>query len=147
MNIVTNEKYLRRPTDFVHDSEDIAEIVDNLFQGLKEHDTLGLAANQLGYKKRIFVMSMKPQPRICVVNALIMKQRGSQVVLEGCHSLPGVEVRVKRPLQITLKGVNQYFKPVKYRLSGLQARTACHEVDHLIGKLITDYGVEAKIKG
>lgn len=139
MNIVTDEAQLRIPTDFVKKGEDISEIVDNLFREMQEHDALGLAANQLGYKKRIFVMNMKPWPPICVVNALIHKNRGSQVSLEGCRSLPGVQVRVKRPHHITLKGVNQYFKPVKYRLNGLQARTAYHEIDHLIGKLITDY--------
>lgn len=139
MNIVTNEAQLRIPTDFVKKGEDISEIVDNLFREMQDHDALGLAANQLGYKKRIFVMNMKPWPPICVVNALIRKNRGGRVSLEGCRSLPGVEVRVKRPQHITLKGVNQYFKPVKYRLKGLHARIACHEIDHLIGKLITDY--------
>lgn len=139
MNIVTNEAQLRIPTALVKKGEDISEIVDNLFQEMQAHDALGLAANQLGYKKRIFVMNMKPWPPICVVNALIQRNRGGQISLEECRSLPGIEVRVKRPQHITLKGVNQYFKPVKYRLNGLQARIACHEIDHLIGKLITDY--------
>lgn len=139
MKIVTNEKQLRKPTDFVKEGEDISEMVDSLFREMQENDALGLAANQLGYKKRLFVMSIEPWPPICVVNALILKNRGSQVGMEGCRSLPGVKVRVKRPQQITLRGVNQYFRPVKYRLSGLQARIACHEIDHLIGKLITDH--------
>ena len=146
MNIVTNEKELRVPTDFVAEGEDIGEIVNNLFREMREHDALGLAANQLGYNKRIFVMSVKPRPPICVVNAVIQKNRGSQVDLEGCRSLPGVQLRVKRPQQITLKGVNQYFKPVRYRLNGLQARIACHEIDHLVGKLITDYEVKTGIE-
>ena len=139
MNIVTNIAQLRKSTKLVDDNEDIGEIVNNLFQGLKEHNAMGLSANQLGYNKRIFVMTMKPYPPVCVVNPIIAKERGSQLTEEGCLTLPGVIVKVKRPRQVVIKGQNQYHKPVKYRLNGQQARIACHEVDHLIGKLITDY--------
>lgn len=145
MEIITNEQQLRKPTKAVTEGDDISEIVVNLFQEMREHDALGLAANQLGYKKRIFVMRMNPWPPICVVNAVIQKERGSQVGLEECRSLPGVQVSVKRPQHITLKGVNQFFKPVKHRLSGSQARIACHGIDHLIGKLITDYKTEGRV--
>lgn len=145
MKIVTDNKRLRRPTDFVREGEDISEIVEALFQGLEEHNAVGLSANQLGYKKRVFVMSMKPRPPVCLVNAVIVKNRGGQVGKERCLSLPGFEVKIKRPQRITLKGLNQYFKPVKYKLSGLQARIACHEINHLDGILIIDYEEEARV--
>ena len=110
MKIVTNEKLLRRPTDFVEDGEDISEIVDNLFLEMHNHDALGLAANQLGYDKRIFVMSMKPWPPICMVNAVIKKTRGSQVAMEMCKSLPGVQVSVKRPPANNAEGRQPVFQ-------------------------------------
>ena len=139
MNIITTVSLLRRPTEWVDGNDDIGEIVASLFAELKERAVLGLSANQLGYKKRIFVMTMKPYPPVCIVNPLITKQRGSQVGEEGCLSLPGLGVKVKRPHQIVIKGENQYRKHVKYKLSGQQARIACHELDHLVGRLITDY--------
>lgn len=148
MKIITNIAQLRKPTQWVDGNEDISEIVDNLFQGLKEHNTLGLSANQLGYNKRIFVMTMKPYPPICVVNPIITKVRGSQVREESCLSIPetlrrsGSGISVRRPQQIIIKGLNQYFKPVKYKLSGFQARKACHGIDHLNGKLVIDYKEE-----
>jgi len=143
MKIVTNIHQLREPTKWVKD-EDISEIVANLFEGLKEYNALGLSANQLGYDKRIFVMVMKPYPPVCIVNPVITKERGNEVRGEACLSLPETRkpnsaIMVKRPKKVTVKGLNQYRKPVKYRLNGQQARTACHEVDHLTGKLITDY--------
>ena len=139
MKIVTNISQLSKPTKEVNEREDIGEIVAALFEGLKEYNALGLSANQLGYDKRIFVMAMNPYPSVCVVNPVIAKGRGSQLAVEACLCLPGVTVKLKRPYQVVIKGENQYRKPVKYKLSGQQARIACHEVDHLMGKLITDY--------
>ena len=143
--IVTDIGFLRKRTEEVQEGEDISEIVDSLFNGLKEFNAIGLSANQLGYNKRIFVMTMKPYPSICVVNPTITKVRGSRVRGESCLCIPetlrhsGSGISVRRPQQITIKGLNQYFKPVKYKLSGFQARVACHEIDHLNGKLIIDY--------
>lgn len=139
MNIVTSERFLRKPAGPVKETDDIKQVVEDLFREMKERNTLGLAANQLGYSCRIFVMSMEPMPPICIVNPVITKQKGSQLSTEYCESLPGGKVVIKRPYVVVVKGVNQYFRPVRYRLSGLQARQACHEIDHLQGKLITDY--------
>lgn len=144
MEIVTKVEALRKATKLVKEGTDIGEIVINLFHELKEHstkeyNTVGLSANQLGYDLSIFVMRMDPVPPVCIVNPTITKQRGHQIGDENCLSLPGVAVKVKRPYQVTIKGLNQYFKPVKHKLSGLRARIACHEIDHLNGKLIIDY--------
>lgn len=147
MKIITDIAQLRKTAEEVKEGEDIWEIVANLFDELKEDHVLelkeyqpwGLAANQLGYNKRIFVMVMTPYPPICVVNPVITKERGSQLGREACFSLPGVIVMVKRPYQVVVKGENQYRKPVKHKLRGYLARVACHEVDHLAGKLIIDY--------
>lgn len=139
MNIVTNVAKLRKPTEWVAGDDDSSEIAASLFAELKERNAVGLSANQLGYKKRIFVMTMKPSPAVCIVNPLITKQRGNQIGEECCLSLPGVSVTVKRPQQVVIKGENQYRKHVRYKLSGQQARIACHEIDHLVGKLIIDY--------
>lgn len=135
--IVTDKKKLRRPTKIVEESTDIKEEVAALFLSLGE-DADGLAANQLGYNLHIFVMRLDPQPPICIVNPVIKKVRGSQLGKERCLSLPGVELVIKRPQHITVKGLNQYYRSVKYKLSGRQARVACHEIDHLKGKLIID---------
>lgn len=137
--IVTDIFILRKPCKEVKEGQAIADLVAELFQGLTEHSAQGLAANQIGKSLRVFVMRNDPEPPICLVNPLIAKFRGSQWGEEGCLSLPGVKCQVKRPKDIVIKAQNQYRAPVKYRFSGLKARTACHEVDHLNGKLITDY--------
>ncbi len=140
MTIITNERDLRKPTEWVKETDSIKQVADDLFREMKEHEgCVGLAANQLGYEYRMFVMDMKPLPPICIVNPVVIKQRGSQIATETCLSLPGESVVIKRPHLVKVKGINQYFRPVKHQLSGLLARVACHEIDHLCGKLIIDY--------
>ena len=139
MEIVTDIKKLRKPTEWVKQDDPVLEVAAELFEGMREHNGMGLAANQLGYDLRMFVMELRQHTRICVVNPVITKTRGSCEANEGCLSLPGVVVRVKRPMVVRMKGVNQYFKPVNYKFTGIEARQAYHEIDHLIGKLITDY--------
>jgi len=154
--IITDQEFLRKPTEEVKEGGDIREIYDivaALFKTLKGSEeilgmkALGLSANQLGYTKRIFVMDMRPYPPVCIINPVITRVKGSQVREESCFSIPetmspGKGITVKRPLKVVVRGLNQYFKPVKYKLTGLQARVAYHEIDHLNGKLITDYKEE-----
>lgn len=142
MKIVTDIERLRKPTEWVKQSDPVLEIAAELFEGMLEHNAQGLAANQLGYSLRMFVMKLQPNTTICIVNPLITKTRGSYESNESCLSLPGVTVRVKRPMEVRVKGGNQYFKPVHYHFRGIEARRACHEIDHLIGKLIIDYKIK-----
>lgn len=144
MKIVTDIRRLHKPTKPVEGGEDIDEIVDTLLSVLVGYEegnvrAAGLSANQLGYDRSIFVMKMDPLPPICVVNPVITKAKGSQIRNEGCLSVPGKTIKVKRPYQVTIKGLNRYLRPAKYKLRGFQARVVCHEVDHLNGKLIIDY--------
>lgn len=141
MDIVTDIEKLRKPTEWVEKPIDVelVEIADVLLTEMVAHNAQGLAANQLGYDLRMFVMQLRQYTPICIVNPVITKTTGSYETNEVCLSLPGVVVRVKRPAEVRVKGVNRYFKPVNYRFRGIEARRACHEIDHLIGKLITDY--------
>ena len=142
MDIVTDEKRLRESCRFVEQGEDITAIVADLFREMDEHLGGGLAAPQLGYDVHIFVMQYGPEPPICIVNAVVMKEKGGQELrLERCLSMPGIVVKVKRPREVVIKGLNQYFKPVRYRFRDGLARIALHELDHCCGRLITDLGV------
>lgn len=121
-----------------------AELANIMFRVLREHRAQGLAAVQVGRRLRLIVLLNEPGTPICLVNPLITKSKGSVVADEGCLSLPGEIVPVPRPRRVTIEGLNQYMKPVRYRLEGIRARRACHELDHLNGKLITDYQEEKK---
>lgn len=146
MNIVTDKEFLRKPCDDValrwaaENNDAVQTMVNNMLDEMRSRDRLGLAANQLGYTWSIITMRIYPTPqRICIVNPEITREKGIQKGEESCLSLPGVIVNVKRPHMVVVKGVNRYGKPVHYMFEGLCARIACHEVDHLNGRLITDY--------
>lgn len=139
MVIVKDIERLKKPAEKVKEGQDISQCVEALFRGLKEYKALGLAANQLGFNYRILVVKVEGRSPVCLVNPVITKQRGSQIAEERCLSLPGIVVSVKRPRRIVVRGLNQYLRPVRYRFNGFDARKACHEIDHLEGKLITDY--------
>lgn len=129
-----------------------AELADIMFRVMKEHLAQGLAAVQVGRRLRLFVLLDEPGAPLCLVNPIIAKTKGSVVADEGCLSVPApkgardpyLRVPVPRPKRITIQGLNQYMKPVRYRFVGALARRVCHEFDHLNGKLITDYQEEKK---
>ena len=58
---------------------------------------------------------------------------------EGCLSVPGVTVDIKRATDVTVKGLNEKGETVEIITKGLLARVLQHEIDHLKGRIIVDY--------
>jgi len=145
MDIVTDRDYMHQRCREVNEDDPVLETAEMLFKELEEHNALGLAANQLRVPLRMFVMRMTVTSNapMCIANPVITKKRGSDTREERCLSAEAT-VRVERPKNVTVKGVNQYFRPIKYKFTGLGAHIICHEIDHLNGKLITDVAEEAR---
>ena len=112
----------------------IRGLIDDLIQTMVARKGMGLAAPQIGVSLRVAVIST-PEASLVLVNPEVVRigrERSTQD--EGCLSLPGVLIPVERANRITVRSEGQ-----AYNLSGLTARVAQHELDHLDGKLITDY--------
>jgi len=145
MQLVTDVDELRWPCAVVRKSDPMFSIAAQMFTKMKELDAQGLAANQVGWALQILVMCVQGRSPICLVNPVLFSAgKGSQESIERCLSLAGMSVRVRRPARVRVDGFNQFWSPVRYRFEGIDARRACHEVDHLKGKLITDYGEPVK---
>jgi len=99
---------------------------------------IGLAAPQVGIDRQ-FVMVDIGEGLLVLVNPRIVKRSGSAVMEEGCLSLPGVYVKVRRAKKVTISGFNEFFEKVNISASDLLARALQHEIDHLRGRLILDY--------
>ncbi|MDD5725498.1 MAG: peptide deformylase, partial [Candidatus Omnitrophica bacterium] len=69
----------------------------------------------------------------------ISKKRGRQAISEGCLSLPGISVKVKRAKHIRVSARNEEGVLLEIEASNLFACVLQHEIDHLKGKLIVDY--------
>jgi peptide deformylase len=119
---------------------DLAQLVDRMIRLMHDARGVGLAANQVGILRRVFVLQADEdqEPR-ALVNPVIVER--SDVVDdddEGCLSMQGVVVPVERPVRIRLEARDEGGNPVTLELEGLPARVAQHELDHLDGVLILD---------
>jgi len=115
------------------------ELLEQMQETMYTDDGVGLAAPQIGVSRRIVVLDDGNGP-INIINPVI-KASGDkeEVVEEGCLSLPGIRVPVKRPIEVIVEAVNEAGEPVHYDADGLLARIFQHEIDHLNGILIIDH--------
>ena len=101
-------------------------------------DGLGLAAPQVGVRWRMFVSTFG----VFILPQIFAGPKGSQTLVEmeeGCLSLPDRFEKVTRPERIILSAYDLKGRPYTTQLSGLEARVAQHEVDHLNGILFIDH--------
>jgi peptide deformylase len=95
---------------------------------------IGLAAPQVGVRKRVIVVDVREDPRV-LVNPKIAATEGEQVGLEGCLSLPDLVGEVRRAEWMMVNGLDRRGRPVSLEGEGLLARVLQHEIDHLDGIL------------
>lgn len=101
----------------------------------------GLAAPQIGILKRLVVIDMG-QGLIKLVNPKIIKEEGSQEVIEGCLSIPNTWGKLMRPEKVTIQAVDENGEEIMLTGTGDLAKCLCHEIDHLEGILFTDLVTE-----
>lgn len=105
------------------------------------HKGVGLAGPQVGLPWRIFVWNPSGEPendQVCI-NPRLTNFDGQIEGEEGCLSIDGVTVRIKRAEAIDLEARQPDGSLVQLHGAGLVARIWQHEVDHLDGRLILDY--------
>ena len=103
---------------------------------------IGLAAVQVGYQRRIFVMDCTrsgDNPQVFINPVLYKKSKESMTDFEGCLSAPGKRGEVRRYLRITLNYQDEKGEEQTKTFYNLAARCVQHELDHLDGKLCIDY--------
>jgi len=136
-------KFLKKKTkDFDFSSmskKELRDLVADMKKTMLDADGVGLAANQVGINARFFVAEMDNK-FYAIFNPEILKTSDMKSTLEqGCLSVPDKKIEVERPAEIVLKGFDKNGKTLKIRAWGLLAQIFQHEVDHLNGKIITDY--------
>ncbi len=117
--------------------DEIKKLIDDMVETLYAKGGAGLAANQVGESKQIAVVDAG-EGSIVLINPYIVDKKGKVVAAEGCLSLPGYELEVKRPEKIVVEYLDKSGREQKLKASDLLARVICHEVDHLRGKTILD---------
>ncbi len=121
--------------------EKLHTLLDDMHETLDKAQGVGLAAPQVGYQRRFFIMHLG-DARIEAINPVIVKKSGRQRVLEGCLSVPHTWGYVVRPKKCKLCAQDRNGVPFEMMFTELGAQCACHETDHLDGKMFTDFVVE-----
>jgi len=122
----------------------VAEITDELLAligGMRDslyyHQGIGLAANQVGVPRRLFLADEGRGLKVCI-NPRIIELSGEAVSEEGCLSLPEIFVDVRRSRSLLLEYLDEKGETRRLEAEGLLARVIQHELDHLDGVLIAD---------
>ncbi len=104
-----------------------------------------LAAPQVGYNKRLIVVSLLKNrddenfSTIMMINPNILEHSNEcEIEWEWCLSVPGEKWEVERFLKIKLSYIDENKKEKNIMLSWVSARIVQHEIDHLDGILFTD---------
>lgn len=114
------------------------EILSRMARLMYEDEGVGLASPQVGISEALIVVDIG-KGLYKLINPKILKARGSQVNKEGCLSVPGICLKVRRAGKVLVGALDEDGKPVSIEAEGLLACVFQHEIDHLHGKLIIDY--------
>lgn len=154
--IIYPDKILETPTEkvTVFDGE-LREQSKVMFEIMRKNKGIGLAANQVGLKKRMFVMDVETEDggreTYTIINPVVRNygdlfgKRRKMRQNEGCLSFPKIEISVERDIEIYLDFQTKDGELLEgVHFFGLAAVCAQHEMDHLDGKTFLDYTTKIK---
>jgi peptide deformylase len=115
----------------------VAALVESMIETMYEAPGSGLAANQIGVMRRIFVYDVGEGAR-AVINPRIVESDGEWTYDEGCLSIPGLSWDIVRPDAVHLVGVDLDGNEFSIEATELEGRVFQHELDHLDGILLVE---------
>ncbi|MDR3349740.1 MAG: peptide deformylase [Acidaminococcales bacterium] len=116
----------------------IHKLLDNMAETMYAAAGVGLAAPQVGEKKRVVVIDAG-DGLLELINPRIVASEGTQTCKqEGCLSFPGLFGEVERAGKIKLEAVNRRRQKIFLAAEGIKAQAIQHEIDHLDGILFID---------
>jgi peptide deformylase len=123
----------------------LVEFAQQMLETMRQANGVGLAAPQVGVLQRFFVAELpedeennQPRETYILFNPKVVKGSGEQIGYEGCLSIPGYIGEVARQERVTVEGLDERGRSVRYKVEGYLARVFQHEIDHLEGILFTD---------
>lgn len=134
------------------DYPDLQALIANMWDTMYHADGVGIAAPQVGYSIRLFVIDTEQVERKSEViaptdmpikqvfiNAQILDQSEQPFTYEeGCLSIPDIRGDVERPEGIRIRWQDEHFQQHEASFTGINARVIQHEYDHIEGVLFTE---------
>lgn len=115
------------------------KLIKDMIETVQKAEGAGLAAPQIGKSLRLCIVMMNGKFTPLINPEITWASEETDLMEEGCLSLPGVWLKVERPTKIRLTYLDHKGKNQERELSDFAARVVQHEVDHLEGVLIVDY--------
>lgn len=127
----------------------VADLLDTMAAG---PGSVGVAAPQIGVTLRVCVVDVSASRHgkennhgcLCMINPLIVEQRGAAIMREGCMSVPDYTGDVERATEITVRFREPAGGEREMTATGFEAVAIQHEMDHLDGVLFLDRIVSLK---
>ncbi|MCD6272422.1 MAG: peptide deformylase [Deltaproteobacteria bacterium] len=139
------DKNLRRLSKPVENIDGkIIDLIDSMANIMYTSDGVGLAAIQVGIKKKIIIYDVEQnngsRDLQALINPKIISMEGEKLSEnEGCLSLPDLRANVKRAASVFAKGLDREGNPLEIEAEGLLSVVLQHEIDHLNGVLFIDH--------
>jgi len=141
--IIKDKNKLNTKCKEVTDFDEAEKIAAELLQTLKDSKTgIGLAANQIGYDKRICVINVK-EPLVLINPKIIDRSKETFVFQEGCLSFPNKQVKTNRNVSVSVECDNMdstlFFNADSNDVDdAFECACIQHEIDHLDGVTMFD---------
>jgi peptide deformylase len=133
-------------------SPKIQNLIDDMFDTMREYSGIGLAAPQVHESVRIFVAGLRnvegpitempadsEMPFVTIINPqFTMVGEKVDEGWEGCLSIPDIRGLVPRAHEIKVDALDRRGHRMHFLARGLPARVIQHETDHLDGVLFFD---------
>ncbi|MCK5608514.1 peptide deformylase [Candidatus Pacearchaeota archaeon] len=141
-DIITDEAMLRKDSWDIETSE-MAEVVTDLIDTAEHHRNAkipcaGLAANQIGYNRKVFVIKNDNKFEPIINPEIIARAGGIKAGMEACLSRPDKgRIKMRRHKRVLVEYYEQERNIwVRRWFEGFYARVVQHEMDHFEGRLI-----------
>lgn len=122
----------------------LKEVAEEMLRFVKSNNAIGLAANQVGIPKRMFVMSIEGEDFVCINPILLSESPTVSSQEEGCLSFDKKTCEVERPVEIVVEYSDIKGDIIQKTFNGIRARCFLHELDHLNGITMFKRKSEAK---
>lgn len=157
--VIHGDPVLHTPTEPVTEPvEELQDLIADMYETMEVARGVGLAANQIGVSKRLFVYHCpdtdgpdgEPKPdggmrRGCIINPVLETSEIPETMPaddgsddEACLSVPGEGFPTPRADWARVTGLDEHGNEVSVEGHGFFARMLQHEVGHLDGYVYTD---------
>lgn len=139
IRIVGDPVLRQAAADVTEIDEKLVRLADEMIATMYDAPGVGLAAPQIGVRKRLFVYDVQDgDGPHTVINPRIVDTDGEWAYEEGCLSVPGLSWPIIRPKTVHLVGLDLDGNEISVEADELLARCFQHEVDHLDGVLLLE---------